>query len=130
MAAAIRPIGPMHERVTHAHVASTLTSMSARPRLDGKFLSVDGQRFLVKGVTYGTFAPDARGYQFPDSEQIAAVSAQMASHGINTVRTYTLPDRALLDEAARQGLRVMAGVPWSQHIAFLADRKLCREIRQ
>ena len=40
----------------------------ARPRVDGKFLEVDGRRFLIKGVAYGTFAPDAQGAQFPPVE--------------------------------------------------------------
>src|SRR5712692_2566484 len=53
----------------------------------------------------------------------------MASFGINTVRTYTPPRRDLLDEAARHGLRVMVGLPWAQHVAFLDDRSLRRQIR-
>ena len=53
----------------------------------------------------------------------------MSSLGINTVRTYTPPRRDLLDEAARHGLRVMVGLPWSQHVAFLDDRRLKRAIR-
>ena len=48
----------------------------------------------------------------------------MARSGINTVRTYTPPHAHLLDEAARHGLRVMVGLPWSQHVAFLDDRAL------
>ena len=103
---------------------------SVRPCVDGKFLRVGDRRFLIKGVTYGTFAPDANGVQFPAREQAAADLAQMAAHGLNTVRTYTLPPAWLLDEAERQGLRVMAGVPWSQHVAFLDDRAMCREIRE
>ena len=51
----------------------------------------------------------------------------MAGLGINTVRTYTPPRRDLLDEAARHGLRVMVGLPWSQHVAFLDDRRLKRD---
>src|SRR5262249_23608472 len=35
----------------------------------------------------------------------------------------------LLDEAARNGLRVMVGLPWAQHVAFLDDRKLAHGIR-
>ena len=46
----------------------------------------------------------------------------MAALGVNTVRVYTPPRRDLLDEAARHGLRVMVGLPWSQHVAFLDDR--------
>ena len=97
---------------------------------DGKFLRDGDARFLVKGVTYGTFAPDADGYQFPPLRQMADDFRRMAELGINTVRLYTPPRRDLLDEAARHGLRVLVGLPWSQHIAFLDDRALRRKIRR
>ena len=102
----------------------------ARATADGKFLQAGGARFLVKGVTYGTFAPDAGGYQFPAPERVAEDFRLMSGLGINTVRVYTPPPMALLDEAARHGLRVMIGLPWSQHIAFLDDRRLTRTIRR
>ncbi len=97
---------------------------------DGKFLLVGADRFLVKGVTYGTFAPDDQGYQFPSRSRVAEDFRLMAGLGINTVRTYTPPRPDLLDEAARNGLRVMVGVPWAQHVAFLDDRQLARTIRR
>ena len=102
----------------------------ARVRADGKFLQVAASRFLVKGVTYGTFAPDADGYQFPSRERVAEDFRLMASLGINTVRTYTAPRLDLLDEAASNGLRVMVGLPWSQHVAFLDDSRLTSAIRK
>ena len=103
---------------------------SDRIAADGKFLRVGDERYLVKGVTYGTFAPDDQGHQFPPLSQIAEDFRLMAELGINTVRTYTAPRRDLLDEAARCGLRVMVGLPWSQHVAFLDNRSLKREIRR
>ena len=103
---------------------------AARIATDGKFLRLGAERFLVKGVTYGTFAPDADGYQFPAPHRIADDFRLMASLGFNSVRTYTAPKRELLDEAAGRGLRVMVGLPWSQHVAFLDDRQLRRQIRQ
>jgi len=105
-------------------------SADARAVADGKFLQIGADRFFVKGVTYGTFAPDAEGCQFPSRERVAEDFRLMASFGINTVRTYTAPRLDLLDEAARHGLRVMAGLPWSQHVAFLDDRKLTATIRR
>ena len=104
-------------------------SVTRRVELDGKFLSAGGQRFLIKGVTYGTFAPDAEGRQFPPLARVAKDFAAMADAGVNTVRVYTAPSLQLLDEAARHGLRVMVGLPWSQHVAFLNDRTLLRQIR-
>src|SRR5690349_751882 len=107
----------------HLHAGTPLsTNPASRPCVDGKFLRVGDRRFLIKGATYGTFAPDAEGLQFPKREQVALDLAQMAAHGLNTVRTYTLPPEWLLDEAARNGMRVMAGVPWAQHVAFLDDK--------
>ena len=101
-----------------------------RVAADGKFLRAGDDRFLIKGVTYGTFAPDADGYQFPPRARVAEDFRLMADLGINTVRTYTPPRPDLLDEAARHGLRVMIGLPWSQHVAFLDDRRLKRSIRK
>jgi GT2 family glycosyltransferase/sugar lactone lactonase YvrE len=100
---------------------------------DGKFLrlgSGPGTRLLVKGVSYGTFSPDPEGYQFPSGDRVAADFRSIASLGLNTVRVYTPPRRDLLDEAARFGLRVIVGLPWSQHVAFLDDRPLRRTIER
>ncbi len=104
-------------------------STTARIATDGKFLRAGDERFLVKGVTYGTFAPDSDGYQLPPPGQVDEDFRLMAELGINTVRVYTPPRRDLLDQAARWGLRVLVGVPWSQHVAFLDDRRLRRSIR-
>ena len=100
-----------------------------RAAVDGKFLSIGRDRFLVKGVTYGTFEPDAAGHQFPGPETVAHDFARMRDAGLNTVRTYTTPGPGLLDAAARHGLRVMIGLAWPQHIAFLDDPELCRRVR-
>ena len=100
-----------------------------RVSIDGKFLAVDGQRFLVSGASYGTFAPDSDGLQFPRPDRIASDFAQMAAAGINTVRTYTPPTEPLLDAAERHGLRVMAGLSWPQHVPFLDDTRTARRLR-
>ena len=98
--------------------------------VNGKFLDVDGRRFLVKGASYGTFAPDTDGLQFPPLSQIETDFARMTAAGVNTVRTYTPPTDALLDTAARHGLHVMAGLSWPQHVPFLDDTRTARRIRQ
>src|SRR5262249_33584253 len=103
---------------------------SGRPRIDGKFLSVNGGRLLIKGVAYGTFAPGEQGVQFPPARRVADDFVAMANAGINTIRLYTVPPPELLEEAARRGLRAMIGLPWSQHVAFLDDRRLTRKIRR
>jgi GT2 family glycosyltransferase/sugar lactone lactonase YvrE len=116
------------ETSSRAHY-TPIPAAGARIVTDGKFLRAGTDRFLIKGVTYGTFAPDADGYQFPPCRQIAQDFRLMADLGINTVRTYTPLRPDGLDEAARAGLRVMVGLPWSQHVAFLDNRELKQSIR-
>ena len=100
------------------------------PRVDGKFLRVDNRRFRVKGVAYGTFAPDGEGGPFPSPARIAQDFSLMANAGINTVRTYTVPPPGVLDRAIEHGLRVIVGLEWPQHIPFLDDPQLVRQIRR
>src|SRR3954463_513633 len=97
--------------------------VAARPCVRGKFLFAHERKFWVKGVTYGTFAPRQDGAPFPPPEQIERDFAAMAPAGINAVRVYTPPPRALLVAASRHGLFVMVGLPWEQHVAFLDDAR-------
>src|SRR5712692_6811184 len=100
----------------------------ARPRVQGKFISVDDKKLYIRGVTYGSFRPEADGHQFPTPEVVEADFAAMAANNLNAVRTYSVPPLWLLDAALRHGLYVMVGLPWEQHVAFLDDRKLKRSI--
>ena len=104
-----------------------ITGDRAGSRVDGKFLAVGGRRFLVKGVAYGTFAPDADGEQFPALDQVTRDMTLMASSGFNAIRTYTAPSVALLDAAAALGLQVIVGLAWSQHSPFLDAPRLVRQ---
>jgi GT2 family glycosyltransferase len=52
----------------------------------------------------------------------------MRASGINAVRTYTVPPRWLLDLAQKNGLRVLVGLAWEQHVAFLDDATRVRSI--
>ena len=97
-----------------------------RPQARGKFLFVGEEKLWLRGVTYGTMGDDATGY--PDEAVVHADFAAMNRAGLNAVRVYTVPPRWLLDEAARQGLRVMVGLPWEQHIAFLDNPGGARRI--
>jgi GT2 family glycosyltransferase len=63
-------------------------------------------------------------------ERVAGDFAAMAAYGVNTVRLYTAPSRDVLDEALRCGLRVIVGIPWAQHVAFLDDPALRSTIRR
>ena len=89
--------------------------------IKGKFFYDGTDKFYIRGVTYGTFRPQGDGYLFPDREIIRKDFALMARHGFNCVRVYTVPPLYLLDLAAEYHLKVMVGLPWEQHIAFMDD---------
>ncbi|HZH84283.1 MAG TPA: glycoside hydrolase family 2 TIM barrel-domain containing protein, partial [Phototrophicaceae bacterium] len=95
----------------------------------GRFFFHKDQKFFLKGVTYGPFAPSADGVPFPERAKVDLDFALMSELGVNCFRTFTVPPKSLLDKAAAHGLRVIVGIPWPQHISFL-DSKLTRsEIR-
>ena len=109
-------------------VPESTPRFSGRPRVSGKFITIDSEKFYVKGVTYGTFEPDEAGSQFPSQDTVDEDCARMAASGINTVRTYTAPPGYLLDCAYKHGLKVMVGLPWEQHITFLDSPRRVRDI--
>lgn len=106
----------------------TLSPALKKFAVKGKFIYYGNEKFYIKGVTYGTFKPDENGLQFPIAEVIEKDFALMAQQGINTVRTYTVPPIYLLDIANKYQLKVMAGLPWEQHITFLDSHERIRNI--
>jgi O-antigen biosynthesis protein len=105
-------------------------NLAERPRVTGKFLYAGDEKLWVKGVTYGTFWPGSDGSQYGDPKVVDNDFAAMTANGINTVRTYTVPPRWLLDAAQRHGLRVMVSLAWEQHITFLDDRRRVKSIER
>jgi glycosyltransferase involved in cell wall biosynthesis len=99
----------------------------ARPRVEGPFLVLAGEKLTVKGVTYGTFAEDPHGDRFPARETVRADFAALRAAGANTVRTYTPPPDWLLEEARSAGLRVLVGIYWEGRNCDYDDPRLLEE---
>jgi len=117
-------------------VAAVPALMSTAPvepaaaiRVSGKFFFAGQRKHFVKGVTYGTFRTGSHGAPFPESAVVDRDFALMSEAGINTVRVFTVPPLWLLDAAETAGLRVLVGLPWPQHIAFLDGRATQADIR-
>jgi glycosyltransferase involved in cell wall biosynthesis len=95
--------------------------MSARrPQIHGRSIVLEGEKLHVRGVTYGTFR-SAEGYSLPPPDRVRADFEAMAAAGTNALRTYEPPPLWLLEMAAEHGLKVMVGLAWEQHIAFLDE---------
>ncbi len=116
-------------RLEHSTLSPAILT-DQRPGVRGKFLFVGDEKLYIRGVTYGTFRPGEDGHAYPAPPDVARDFAQMAANGINAVRTYTPPPRWLLDCAQRHGIRVMVGLPWEQHVAFLDDRRRVEAIKE
>ncbi|HEY1260465.1 MAG TPA: glycosyltransferase [Stellaceae bacterium] len=99
-------------------------------RVHGKFFFAGEHKHFVKGVTYGPFAFGSHGTQFPEAATVGRDFALMREAGINTVRVFTVPPLWLLDAAEHAGLKLLVGLPWSQHVAFLDSPAVQARIRE
>ena len=104
-----------------------ITAVSTPVRVRAKFFFEGDQKFFVKGVTYGPFAPDADGEHFGDPAKAAKDFALMKEAGINLVRIYYVPPKWFLDICQEYGIRALISIPWAEHLQFLKDRKIRRE---
>lgn len=100
-----------------------LVPVQGRVTVDGKFFRCGAQKYYVKGVTYGPFAPDETGSTFGTPERAARDFRQIAELGANTLRVYYVPPRWFLDLAGEHGLRVFVDIPWPKHLCFLDDQR-------
>ena len=99
-------------------------------RVHGKFFFAGKHKHFIRGVTYGPFAQGDHGAQFPDAATVDRDFALMGEAGVNTVRVFTVPPVWLIDAAHRAGLKLLVGLSWSQHIAFLDSAATQAEIRE
>lgn len=97
-------------------------------RTRAKFFFEGDRKFFLKGVTYGTFAPDAAGFYVGPPEKARRDLAMMREIGINGVRIYHAPPKWFLDLAHENGIRVMVTLWWGQNVDFLSTNKRRREI--
>lgn len=56
----------------------------------GKFLFIGGEKFYVRGTTYGPLTPVEDG-EYHNPSVVSKDFSAMAAAGINAVRTYTVP---------------------------------------
>ncbi len=99
-------------------------------RVRAKFFFENDTKFFVKGATYGPFAPDAQGEYFGSPEKFLQDLTLLEDAGINVLRVYYTPPQWFLDLCAAAGIRVLVTIPWAEHIAFLQDKKVVREIER
>ncbi len=113
-----------------APVTMPARTATERPiRVRGKFFFAGENKHFIKGVTYGPFPVGSHGAQFPDRAIVEKDFTLMRAAGVNTVRVFTVPPLWLLDAAEEAGVKVLAGLPWPQHVTFLDNPAIQGEIR-
>ncbi|MGE5272059.1 MAG: glycosyltransferase [Thiohalocapsa sp.] len=98
-------------------------------RVHGKSFFAGAEKHVVKGVTYGPFAVGSHGAQFAEHDTVEHDFALMREAGANTLRVFTVPPLWLLDMADAAGLKVLVGLPWTQHVTFLDSPAVAGQIR-
>lgn len=106
-----------------------LPASESQLRTAGKFFFRGKEKIYLRGVTYGPFAPGEDGVPFPSQDLVRRDFALMRELGANCIRTFTPPPAWLMDLAADFGLGLLVGLPWTQHVCFLDDPGVLREIR-
>ncbi|MEI8234413.1 MAG: glycosyltransferase [Verrucomicrobiota bacterium] len=100
----------------------------ARVRPRAKFFFAGDEKFFLKGVTYGPFRPNADGDFLPTPERAAQDFELMRELGVNIIRVYHVPPRWFLDVCRDHGMRVIISIPWAEHVEFLNNRKIRKQI--
>lgn len=102
--------------------------IQARLRVSGKFLRVGEEKVRLRGISYGPFRPNAAGAPFPEDSRLTSDLEHLWALKFDTVRLYDPPSDHLLSEAQRLGLRLIVGIPWTDHVDFLRDPALQEKI--
>ncbi|MGC6467359.1 MAG: glycosyltransferase [Akkermansiaceae bacterium] len=93
-----------------------------RLQVHGKHFHLDGKPHFLRTVTYGPFPPGCPHHPAADFPEIRTA-------GFDSIRVYSLPGKALLDEAAHHGLLVIPTHAWAQGCDFIARPSLFHEAR-
>src|SRR5437899_8037399 len=109
-------------------------SSNSRVSVHGKFFRLGKDKFYVKGLAYGPFAPNVTGQPFASPEQTARDFGQIRDCQANLVRVYNVPGKWFLDLAVQRDLKVLVDVPWNQRRCFLdsalARSEVCDAVRR
>ena len=97
-------------------------------RARAKFFFEGDRKWFIKGVTYGPFAPDEAGDFVGDPEKARQDFTLMQELGANLLRIYHVPPRWFLDLAREFRLRVLISLPWAEHVEFLNNSRIRRQV--
>ena len=101
-----------------------------RITIDGKFFRLGAEKFFVKGVSYGPFAPNGEMEMFPSREQAGRDFRQLQQLGVNLLRVYYVPPKWFLELAADFSIKLLIDIPWPSHLCFLESEEPQEQARE
>ena len=104
--------------------------LTGRVRRDGKFFRLGPDKFYVKGVTYGPFAPNRAGEPLPERSQARLDFQQILDLGANCLRIYDVPPRWLMELAVEMGLRLFVDISWPKNLEFIRNQEIAEQARE
>ena len=113
--------------VVHTGRQRVAERVTNRVRRDGKFFRLLDEKFYVKGVTYGPFAPNSDGDPLPSPELTRKDFEQIVEMGGNCVRIYHVPPAWFLELAQEKGLKIFLDVAWAKNLTFVGDAEVARQ---
>ena len=131
-------VAPMPQHVVPSRVPAARTAgrqrraepVTGRVRRDGKFFRIGADKFYVKGVTYGPFAPNRAGEPFPERARARADFQMLLDLSANCLRIYDVPPTWFMDLAHEMGLRLFVDVSWPKNLEFVRDQKIAGQARE
>ena len=127
--AVTREVRPKRAKSRTAGRQRRVGPLTDRVRRDGKFFRLGSDKFYVKGVTYGPFAPNPQREPLPSREQVRRDLEQIVDLGANCLRIYNLPPRWFLDLAQEMGLKLFVDVSWPKNLEFVHDGQIAEQGR-
>ena len=94
--------------------------------IEGDFFTLDGQPFLIKGVSYSPVYPGEDNRSRIRGADVQRDFDQMQSIGINTIVIYRPLDEEVYREAHKRGLRILQGI-WTNREPNDFQRKSFKE---
>lgn len=102
-------------------------SLEKRIRVDGRFFRAGRNKFHLRGVAYGPFAPNSKGEPVGEKNEVLHDFSLIRELGANLLRVYFVPPKWFMDLAAEHELRLFIDVPWNQTVCFLDRPELIRQ---
>ncbi|MCK9555365.1 hypothetical protein M0R36_06085 [bacterium] len=121
---------PMFFFVLAVFLSAVSFSFSVTFTKDSNFIYVDGEKTIIKGITYSPFYPGETHSDVPKKADIGKDMKLIKELGANTILLYWLRDERIYKEAKKQGLYIIQGVTVENNPRDFQDENFKKQIKK